>query len=68
MTVRSLSFTPVQFLYLGLSWDTCQKSAVFQRKVSNLYPAHYKLAFAFSGLLYPLGNSAFLTVGLLIFR
>ncbi len=32
MTVRSLSFTPVWFLYFGLSWDTCQKSAVFQRQ------------------------------------
>jgi hypothetical protein len=31
----------------------------------NLYPEHYTQAFAFSNILYPLDDSAFLAVGLL---
>ena len=48
------------------SCDTCRKSAPFRVEQSlNSYPAHYRLAFAFSRIFYLHDTSAFLTVGLL---
>ena len=66
MSVRTLSFTVVQFLYVAVSVKTCGKSAVFRHRVM-FQPTFLALpkTFAFSRLLYPLDDSVVFTVDLL---
>ena len=43
MSVKTLSFTRVQFLHIGLLVKTCWKSAIFRCEVKlDLYPPHYQ--------------------------
>lgn len=58
MTVRSLSFTPVQFFYFGLSWETYQKSAVFQRE-AKLEPLSTSLQDGLHFFWHPLPTGQF---------
>ena len=66
MSVWTLSFTLVRFLYVGLSVETCWKWAAFQREAkSEPLSSALPEALASSSILYPLDLSAFLTVSLL---